>query len=216
MESNTTPTTSEVFLRAATAIDRVEGYPNSHAVRMARIADALAEGLGMAPRDRQSLHAAALMHDVGELVMRRDYLQRSGSLTEEERLDLSRHPVFGELEAARLGADRATRLLVRWHHESWNGGGYPDGLRREEIPLAARILRLTDVYAALTDDRPFRNAWSADQTQQYLTHMAGIDFDPRIVTAFLLLDSLPELESFARTGSAKVRNETGSRCFPLS
>ena len=72
-----------------------------------------------------------------------------------EIVDLARHRVIGEQESARAGADRAANLLVRWHHEWWSGAGYPDGLRGEEIPLAARIFRVADSFVALTDIRPF-------------------------------------------------------------
>src|SRR4029434_10899268 len=106
--------------------------------------------------DRKSLRVAALLHDMGETAMERDYISRPGTLNEEEQVDLARHPVIGEQEASRAGASRAAQLLVRWHHEWWNGCGYPAALRGEEIPLAARILRLADSYASLTDARPFR------------------------------------------------------------
>src|SRR6185369_14639171 len=122
---------------------------------------------------------------------------RAGSLSNEERIDLARHPVIGEREASRVGADRAAQLLVRWHHEWWNGQGYPDALRREEIPLAARILRVADSYAALTDARPFRPALSVEKAKREIADHAGIEFDPAVVNAFLSLEFLPELESFA-------------------
>ena len=108
------------------------------------------------------------MHDLGEVAMERDYIQRAGSLTAEERVDLERHPVIGEQEAARASADRAVQLLVRWHHEWWNGSGYPDALRQNEIPLAARILRLADSYAALTDARPYRPAMTEDDARKQI------------------------------------------------
>ncbi len=130
--------------------------------------------------------------------MERDYIQATSALAPEERLDLARHPVIGEREASRVGADRAAQLLVRWHHEWWNGAGYPDALRREEIPLAARILRVVDSYAALTDARPFRGALTVEAARRELVDRAGIEFDPNVVNVFLKLDGLPELESFAK------------------
>jgi len=90
-------------------------------------------------------------------------------------------------------------LIVRWHHEWWNGSGYPDALSREEIPLAARILRVADSYAALTDARPFRPALSVEKARQIIVDGAAIEFDPRVVSVFLSLGSMPELESFATT-----------------
>jgi len=137
-------------------------------------------------------------------------------LTDDERLDLQRHPIIGEQEAAKSGGDRATQLIVRWHHEWWNGGGYPDALRREEIPLAARILRVADSYAAITDARPFRPAMSQEMARQHMAGWTGIEFDPRIVKAFLSLDPLPELESFAVSlpeASASGQPETDWNLF---
>jgi HD-GYP domain-containing protein (c-di-GMP phosphodiesterase class II) len=138
------------------------------------------------------------MHDLGEVAMEREYIQRPGPLTEEERVDLARHPVIGEQEAARASADRAVQLLVRWHHEWWNGSGYPDALRENEIPLAARILRVADSYAALTDARPFRLAMTEEAARRQIIKDTAIEFDPVVVDALLSLEDLPELRSFAK------------------
>lgn len=189
----------EAYLQLATTADRYEQYANPHAVRIAAIADKIAEAFHMAPQDRKSLRTAAHIHDLGEVAMEREYLQRAGSLTDEERVDLERHPVIGEQEAARANADRAVQLLVRWHHEWWNGSGYPDALRQNEIPLAARILRLADSYAALTDARPFRPALSEEEARAQIIERAAIEFDPAVVTVLLSLDNLEELKSFAKT-----------------
>lgn len=178
----------EAFMQLARTVDRFERYENPHAQRVAAIADEIAHAFHLARHDRGSLYAAALLHDLGEVAMERDYIQADRKLTTEERLDLSRHPVIGEREASRVGADRAAQLLVRWHHEWWNGTGYPDALRREEIPLAARILRVADSYAALTDDRPFRPSLSEEAARRELTHRAGIEFDPAVVSVFLSLN----------------------------
>lgn len=184
----------EAFTQLATAADEFECYRTDHAIRIANIADEIAERFLMASRDRKSLRAAALLHDLGEAAMERDYIQRTGPLTDEERIDLARHSVIGEQEAARVGADRATHLLVRWHHEWWNGSGYPDGLRGEDIPLAGRILRLADSYAALTAARPFREAYSEAAARQMMIERAGIEFDPRVVQAFLNLNLTEHIE----------------------
>src|ERR1043165_5738108 len=189
---------ADAFLQLAKTVDKFERYENPHAQRMAVIADELAHEFHLARHDRGSLYAAALLHDLGEVAMERDYIQASGPLSAEERLDLARHPVLGEREASRVGADRAAQLLVRWHHEWWNGTGYPDALRREEIPLAARILRLADSYAALTDARPFRPAMSEEDARRVLIDRAGIEFDPSVVRVFLSLERFSELNSFAK------------------
>ncbi|MDT5159522.1 MAG: hypothetical protein QOC61_233 [Acidobacteriota bacterium] len=190
--------TGEAFLRLSTTVDEFEGYAHPHAGRVARLADALAEHFRLSRADRSSIVFAALLHDLGEMTMQREYIKRDGPLSEAERLDLARHPVIGEQEVARSGGDRAVQLLVRWHQEWFGGAGYPDALRGEQIPLGARILRVADAYAALTDARPFRPAGTEAEARKHLVLWAGIEFDPQVVRAFLSLEGLPELRSFAR------------------
>ncbi|HEX8128947.1 MAG TPA: HD domain-containing phosphohydrolase [Pyrinomonadaceae bacterium] len=187
----------EAFTRLAAAADEFEGYAHPHAERIAALSSELAKLFGLGRADRASLRLAALAHDLGELAMKRDYIRRAEPLTFEERLDLARHPVIGEQEAARAGADRGAQLLVRWHQEWWNGAGYPDALSREQIPLAARILRVADAYAALTDARPYRPALTEADARRHLTEWAGLEFDPQVVRAFLGLNNLPALRSYA-------------------
>src|SRR5947199_4252191 len=188
----------EAFMRLASATDEFEGYAHQHAVRIDKLCDAMARSFQLAQHDRASLSIAALAHDLGEAAMERDYIKRKGALTEDERLDLARHPVIGEQETARAGADRGAQLLVRWHQEWWSGAGYPDALRGEQIPLAARILRVADAYSALTDARPFRPAHTEEEARKHLQQWAGLEFDPRVVRAFLSLPRIPELNSYAR------------------
>src|SRR5258705_11537754 len=162
----------DAFLQLAAAADVFERYANPHASRIAAIAGELARVFHMARQDRFSLQNAAFLHDLGEVAMEREYIQRAGSLIDEERLDLARHPVIGEQEAARASADRAVQLFVRWHHEWWNGCGYPDALRHNEIPLGARILRVADSYAALTDARPYRPAMTEEDARASIVERA--------------------------------------------
>src|SRR5258706_14538681 len=191
--------TIEIFRRLGVEADEFECYPNPAEARIAVIADQLARSFNLGSRDRFSLRVAALLHDLGEVAMARDYIQRPGALTAEERIDLARHPIIGEREAARAGADRGAQLLVRWHHESWNGSGYPDGLRFEQIPLGARILRVADVYAALTDARPFHTAYSESRAREHLLEWTGLELDPGVVRALLSLEPVKEFQSYART-----------------
>ncbi len=185
------PLVDEKLLGISARMDRFEGYSGAHGVRVASIADSLGAAFNLASRDRFFLQQAALIHDIGEMTMNREYIGGTTGLTSSERIDLQRHPVIGEQEAAKLGLPRGVQLIVRWHHEWWSGGGYPDGIENEQIPVAARLLRVADTFSALTSARPFRPAMAVDNAKKYLTEWAGIEFDPSVVKAFLAIQ-LPE------------------------
>ncbi len=175
----------EKLLELSSRIDAFEGYGHAHGLRIAEIADSIGKHFGMAAHDRFFMQQAALIHDIGEMAMNREYIQENRNLSDAERLDLHRHPVIGEQEAAKRGLSRGVQLLIRWHHEAWDGSGYPDALEGDQIPMAARILHVADGYAALTEDRPRRRAMSDAEAKRYLTEFAGIEFDPAVVKAFL-------------------------------
>jgi HD-GYP domain-containing protein (c-di-GMP phosphodiesterase class II) len=189
--------------KRSSEMDAFEGYDRPHGARIATIADTLAASFNLAQHDRTFLNQAAYLHDLGELVMGRDYISNARGLNEAERLDLQRHPVIGEQEVAKMGLSRGVQLLVRWHHEWWNGLGYPDGLEGSEIPLAARILRIADTYAALTSNRPYRAAMPVDNAKKYLIEWAGIEFDPKVVKGFL---NLPDIDPDRQTSRVEQPN----------
>jgi HD domain len=181
------------LLKIAIEIDRVEGYSEPHAIAIAWTAEKVGARMGLHGVDLTALKFAALAHDLGERAMKRDYLLRPGALSWEETLDLWRHPILGEQAAGELKLPRQTQLLIRWHHEWWNGGGYPDGLAGETIPPGARILRAVDSYFALISDRPHRRRFDRIEAEQIIADLAGIEFDPRV--AQLLLQVLAEEEA---------------------
>jgi HD domain len=136
---------------------------------------------------------AALLHDVGLLAMSPAYHRAPGPLSLEQRVDLWRHPVIGEQQLARREAPRSAQLLVRWHHEWWNGSGYPDGLAFEDIPIGARILRAVDLFSALVCDRPYRSGHSLTDALERLRASSGIECDPYVIKALLaVLEELKE------------------------
>ena len=177
----------ERLRKLAAETDQLEGYQQPHAVRLAQLAAAVGRSCGLHSSDLTALKLAALAHDLGERKMKREYLRRPSQLNWEEQLDLWRHPILGEQEAQELKLPRQAQLLVRWHHEWWNGAGYPDGLAGAAIPLGARILRAVDTYCALTADRPYRGAHDATLAEQKLAEQAGIECDPRVVQALLAI-----------------------------
>lgn len=185
-------------------------YRHPKAERVAALCEHTARLFSLGDEDRTALRLAALTLDAGMLAMRRDYVARPGALTDDELADLARHPVVGEGEAARLGFNRAVQLLVRWHHEWWNGAGYPDHLRGCEIPLPARILRVADTYAALTDDRLWRAALTRHEALELLRSRAGFEFDPAVVNRFLQLSTQAALISYASVTHANEPATTAS------
>lgn len=173
------------LMKIAPEIDRIEGYSQPHAMAVARLAAILAAPLELRGHDLTALLLAALGHDLGERALKRNYLLRADALTWEETLDLWRHPILGEQQAAELRLPREAQLLIRWHHEWWNGEGYPDALAGEAIPLGARILRVADTWCALTADRPYRAALDPLEAEEVMTDQAGIEFDPLVVQTLL-------------------------------
>ncbi|MGQ9896210.1 MAG: HD-GYP domain-containing protein [Acidobacteriota bacterium] len=168
-------------------LDLAEGYTTPHARRLAAVADKLAVAFGFSERGRRDLRIAALLHDIGESRLDLPFLAASHRLTLGEWQALWRHPVVGERAIYERHLPEAIGLLIRWHHENWDGSGYPDGLRGEQIPLAARLLRLADVWCALTQDRPFRSAYQETEAIAHLRTLAGTALDPT-VTAYWLAD----------------------------
>ncbi|MBL8180361.1 MAG: HD domain-containing protein [Blastocatellia bacterium] len=189
------------LVRSAEDCDEFECFPAGHSVRLAKRADELAVVFGLSDFDRSVLQQAALIRNVGERIMGRDYIREARILTAEERLDLERHPVIGEQAAAKLGLGRGVQLVVRWHHEYWNGSGYPDRLERNQIPISARLLRVVDTYFSLTNARPFRAAMSDELARKHLVDWAGIEFDPSVVAAFL---ELPPVETSAEASAERT------------
>ncbi|OYT72182.1 MAG: hypothetical protein CFK52_05885 [Chloracidobacterium sp. CP2_5A] len=171
--------------REAARLDAIEGYAGPHATRLAQVADELASALGFSERGRRDLRAAALLHDAGEGRLDLPFLTAPRTLTFAERCALWAHPVAGERVAYERGLPEAIGLLIRWHHENWDGSGYPDGLRGEQIPLAARILRVADTWCALTQERPYRRAYRADEALKRLRADAGFALDPAVTGLWL-------------------------------
>lgn len=194
----------ETLLKLALETDRVEGYTEPHAVMIARLAEAIGAQMGLHGTDLSALKFAALAHDIGEREMKRNYLLQPNPLTWEQTLDLWRHPIIGEQAAAELQLPRQTQLLIRWHHECWNGQGYPDGMTGTAIPLGARILRAVDTYCALISRRPYRGNYDLLDAEQMIADQAGIELDPQIVKLLLALVVAERKQREAESSQAEV------------
>ena len=175
------------FLRGlARMIDACEGYGEAHADRLATLALAVGERLGLAEEQAQALQLAALLHDCGELQLPRELFRHARGYDADEWFLVRTHPVLGELALRRDVAPlSAVPSLVRWHHERFDGLGYPDRLVGEEIPLACRILAAADAFVAMTSARAHRPARSPAEALLELRRLAGLQFDPQVVEALV-------------------------------
>jgi putative two-component system response regulator len=123
----------------------------------------MADRLGLPQEQRVALRRAGVVHDIGKIAVPEHILLKKGPLTDEEWAIMKLHPVVGERICAPLKSFRLVLPIIRYHHEKLSGSGYPDGLKGDQIPLTARILQITDVYDALTTDRPYRAAMPRDE-----------------------------------------------------
>jgi len=180
-------TREDAINRLGDRIDTFEKYTQPHSRLMAELAGHLARRFGLAPSDIDAITEAAMLHDIGLYTMAPSYHAVPRPLSFEARLDLWRHPVIGEQQMAKRDSLRHAQLLVRWHHEWWNGSGYPDMLSFEDIPIGARILRAVELYSAMLCDRPYRAALDDQQALEALTSSAGMECDPYVVSALLAL-----------------------------
>ena len=174
--------TRDVLVRAMNARDPELGV---QAGDVAAMALAVGRRLGVDGEELDEIGRAAELHDVGKVAVPDAILDKPEALDEEEWAFMQRHTILGERILNGAEAMRPVARLVRSTHERFDGTGYPDGLRGEEIPLGARIVAVCDAYAAMTTDRPYRSALSRDQAVLELRHSAGEQFDPRIVQIFV-------------------------------
>ncbi len=165
------------------AIDAKDGFTRGHADRVSRIAGAIARELGVAEREIEQIELAGLLHDIGKIGVEDRILMKPARLDTDEQELMRRHPIYGASILEPSAALRPLVPIVLSHHENFDGSGYPQGLRGEEIPLGARILIVADTYEAMTSDRIYRKAPGHDRAMEQLNHYKGTQFDPDIVRA---------------------------------
>src|SRR6266850_780824 len=152
-----------VLSSLALSIEAKDPYTEGHCDRLSKCSVALAEKLGLPEDLRVALRRGGLVHDIGKLAVPEHILLKPGPLTPEERKIMEQHTIAGEGICAPLRSFRQVLPIIRHHHEKWNGSGYPDGLKGAQVPLTARILQITDIYDALTTDRPYRKALPSEK-----------------------------------------------------
>jgi putative nucleotidyltransferase with HDIG domain len=173
----------QALARAMTSRD---GLTHEHAQRVQRYAVPLAREAGISDYPMlEAIDSAALLHDIGKLGIPDRVLQKPGPLTPDEYDQVKQHAIIGADILSAVAFPGSLALIVRHHHENWDGTGYPDGLRDEAIPIGARVLAIVDCYDALTSDRPYRRALSHRRAVAMIHERRGTMYDPAIVDAFL-------------------------------
>jgi HD-GYP domain-containing protein (c-di-GMP phosphodiesterase class II) len=171
----------------ATLVEARDTDVGAHLHRIQHFSRALALNLGMAPREAQEIADASLTHDVGKAHVPDAVLRKAGPLNPDEWQAMQAHTAWSDRLFTENSDFEIARQVARWHHEHWDGGGYPDGLAGTQIPLAARIVAIADVYDALISKRPYKDAWSPLTAIGELQRMAGSHLDPQLVPAFVNL-----------------------------
>lgn len=177
----------------AKALEFRDMETEGHSRRVVELTVRLARRLGIEEQQLPSIRRGALLHDIGKMAIPDAILQKPGPLNEEEWKLMHQHPIFALQMLENIPFLRSGLDIPYCHHEKWDGSGYPRGLKDKEIPLAARIFAVVDVWDALTSDRPYRHAWSNEQALKYLKDQKGKHLDPQVVDAFLALLSEEEL-----------------------
>lgn len=170
------------------ALDLRDRETEGHSQRVTAITMRLARSLQVSEDELIHLRRGALLHDIGKMGVPDAILLKPGPLNEHEWDEMRRHPTYAYEMLRPIAYLRPALDIPRYHHERWDGHGYPHGLRAEAIPLAARIFAVADVWDALRSDRPYRRAWDAGRVRDYIAAHASILFDPAVVRAFLDLD----------------------------
>jgi putative nucleotidyltransferase with HDIG domain len=165
-------------------VDARDPYTAGHSQRVQEIALAIADELGVSGSERDAIALAGLFHDIGKLAVPDAILSKPGKLTKQEYGLMKLHPVDGAKIIAKFGRLQNAVPMVRYHHERWDGTGYPDGLGGEEIPLGARIVGLADAWDAMTTDRPYQRALDRHEAEEEVRRHRGTQFAPMAVDAF--------------------------------
>lgn len=182
----------------AKALEMRDHDTEGHSQRVTRLTLKLAREMGLDQSQLPDIKRGALLHDIGKMAIPDHILQKEGDLTEDEWQEIKRHPVYAKEMLENIRFLRDVMAIPVYHHERWDGSGYPQGLKGENIPLAARIFAVVDVWDALTSDRPYRKAWTEADAYHHILNQSGSHFDPRVVSAFQQVIDLKDTTAIAR------------------
>ena len=186
------------------ALEAKDPYMRGHSARVADLSATLAAQLGLADEDIERIRVAGRLHDVGKIGTREVVLNKHGALTPEEFEHVKQHVLIGSQILAPLPHLEHIIAMVRSHHERWDGTGYPDGLRAEEIPLGGRIIAAAEVYDALCTSRPYQDKMTPEQAAERMSDLAGTVLDPKVYDALSAVVARRRTLVFLDEGSASA------------
>ena len=187
LEQDTDEALYEMLSRMSSIVEARDGETGTHVYRVSEIAGIIAKEIGFEKSELRDFKIASMMHDVGKIGIRDSVLLKPGKLTTEEFEYIKTHTTIGSklFNKSNHQLLKFAQQISHYHHEKWNGTGYPEGLVGEEIPIYARIVSITDVFDALSHDRVYKKAWSIEASRTYIIEQRGLMFDPRIVDVFI-------------------------------
>jgi len=195
----------------AQALDARDAYTAGHSRRVSELSCAIAKAMNISEQDLETIRIGALLHDLGKIGISDLVLQKPGRLTPEETDLIRQHPVIGKRILENVQGLEAYLGIVELHHENWNGTGYPRGLKGEETPLHARIVKVADAYDAMTSDRPYRRGKSHAEALAVLRSVSGSEIDSSVVEAFALLGDLRQPAALEGTQSLRSLSQAVRR-----
>jgi len=193
----------DVVAALGAAIEARDRYTAGHVNRVMEYALAIASEMAMNDADLRDLRLSALLHDVGKIGVREDVLNKPGKLDASEWSEMQKHTLIGHDLLREIGRIQHLSRTVRAHHERFDGGGYPDGLTKEAIPLFSRIISVADTFDAMTSDRVYRQGLPDDKAYAEIMKCAGSQFDPNVVEAFRKAYEAKKVSSSASGGRAE-------------
>jgi HD-GYP domain-containing protein (c-di-GMP phosphodiesterase class II) len=183
--SDLTQAYDETIEGLAMALSLRDDETEYHSRRVTKLTLALAEILNFSAEDLVNIRRGTMLHDIGKIGIPDAILLKPGSLTDEERHIIQQHPVHAYSMLKNIGYLKSALDIPFLHHEKWDGTGYPNGLKGDLIPLSARLFAVVDVYDALTSKRPYRDAWTREDSIAYIQEQSGKHFDPEVIQVFL-------------------------------
>jgi putative nucleotidyltransferase with HDIG domain len=189
------------------AIDAKDPYTRGHSERVAAMSRMISKYLGLPEDQQHKIWIGALLHDVGKIGVEDQVLRKAGKLSEEEFEQMKAHTVIGAEIMTAIEQLKDMIPAIRSHHEAWNGRGYPDGLKGEQIPLFARIVGVADTFDAITTNRPYQKAYSLQFAVETITRLTGSRFDAKIVTAFLRAFEAGDIRAAAESVGGRFEEE---------